>query len=110
MIDLSIIDNILYLLDEIGLKQVDLCSCLNINTSTFTTWKNRGTDPPAKYILLICEFLGITPYELLGNSKMEPINQTEDEAKLLSYYRQLNDIEKGILIGEAKAYAEKSRK
>ena len=110
MIDLSIIDNILYLLDEKSLKQADLCSCLKINTSTFTTWKNRKTDPPAKYILLICEFLGITPYELLGNSQKVTSNQTEDEAKLLSYYRQLNDIEKGILIGEAKAYAERSQK
>ena len=51
---MSIIYNMIEILKEKGLKQADLCSYLDINTSTFTTWKNYDRDPPAKYIMRIC--------------------------------------------------------
>ena len=106
---MSIINRITELLNGKGLKQKDLCVFLEINTSTFTTWKNRDTDPPAKYILRICEFIGITPYQLLSDklSDIEYSKLTNDEELLLSYFRELNDKDKGRILGEAKILSEK---
>lgn len=104
---LSIIDNILSLLKQKGLKQADLCNFIGINTSTMTNWKNRKTDPPAKYIIPICEFLNVSPHKLLvGKEKSSPTDLTADEQKLLTYYKDLNDIDKGIVIGRAEALLE----
>ena len=101
--DLSIIDNLLQLLDEKGLSQADLCKYLGINTSTMTNWKQRGTDPAAKYIIPICEFINVSPYKLLTGSEKQL--DSSDEELLITYYRQLNEKHKGIIIGEAKALA-----
>ena len=34
---------------------------LSIAPSTVTSWKTRGSDPPAKYIVAIADFLGVSP-------------------------------------------------
>ena len=100
---MSIIDNLLQLLDEKGLSQADLCKYLGTNTSTMTNWKQRGTDPAAKYIIPICEFIDVSPYMLLtGNEK--PLDSSDEEL-LLTYYRQLNEKHRGVILGEAKALA-----
>lgn len=60
-----------------------------------TNWKNRGTDPPAKYIIPICEFLDITPYLLLTNKEDLSINKLDvDENELIHIYKELSDISK----------------
>ena len=44
-----------------------LCEYLNINTSTMANWKTRNTDPPAKYIVGIAQFLNVSvEYILTG--------------------------------------------
>ncbi len=104
---MSIIYNIIEMLKEKGLKQADLCSYLEINTSTFATWKNRDTDPPAKYIMRICEFLSVSPYQLLGDTTTQYYLLSSDEEKLISFYRSLDEYSKGVILGEAKAMASK---
>ena len=108
---LSIIDDVLSYLNKNGLKQSDLCNYIGINTSTMTNWKNRKTDPPAKYIIPICEFLDVSPYVLLtGKEKNSPADQlTDDEQRLLTYFNKLSDIDKGIVIGRAEQLAETNK-
>lgn len=65
---MSIIERIVQIIDEKHLNQNELCKKLNIRNSTFSTWKTRNTDPPAKYILLICEFLNVSVDYLLGRT------------------------------------------
>lgn len=103
-----IIDNILYILKEKGLKQVDMCTYININTSTMTNWKNRKTDPPAKYIIPICEFLNVSPYLLL-TGKEKDLDLSTNEQKLLTYFKNLSDIDKGIVLGRAEQLAEQAK-
>lgn len=105
MIVLSIIMNILRILEKKGLTQTELCSAININTSTMTNWKNRNTDPPAKYIIPICEFLQVSPYFLLNGIESTPPVQelSTDEQRLLHMYSLLSDMEKGEILGELKA-------
>ncbi len=62
-------NNILFWLDKKNKKPSELCDALGISDSTFSTWKKRMTDPPAKYILPICEFLSISYYQLLGEDE-----------------------------------------
>ena len=42
-----------------------LAVALNIAPSTVTSWKVRGSDPPAKYIVEIANFLQVSPLWLL---------------------------------------------
>ncbi len=74
---MSIINNILKLLEEKGRNQKDLCAYLGIGTSTMSTWKKRNSDPPAKYIILICEFLEVSPEYLLTGKERTTSNITQ---------------------------------
>ncbi len=71
-----------------------------------TNWKNRNTDPPAKYIIPICEFLEVSPYYLL-TGKEKSSSLLNDEQELLNYYKELPTWEQQRLIGRAAALAEK---
>lgn len=59
-------------LDRRGLTAYGLCRHLGVATSVTTGWKQRGTDPPAKYVVRICEFLGCSISYFLTGSDTEP--------------------------------------
>jgi len=100
---MTIIDRVVYLLKDNRLKQADLCKYLDIQYNVFTTWKTRGTDPPAKYIIQICAFLNVSPYYLLtGKEKSPSQNTDEHERELLNCYRKLSDFDKGEVLGDIK--------
>ncbi len=116
---LFIINNLLSLLEKNGLKQADLCEAIGISSSTMTNWKNRGTDPPSKHIIPICEFLNISPYILLtGKEKSsQTVELTADEQekiksvdakeqRLLNAFRSLPLEEQFCFIGKMEQAAE----
>ena len=92
VIFLSIIDNLIKLLNEKNIPQNELCAHLDITTSTFSTWKKRNSDPPSKYIIRICEFLRVSPEELLSGKKSESTMDELDEIekKLIFDFRSLS--------------------
>lgn len=103
---MSLINDILDVLNNKNKKQSELCAYLGINTSTMTNWKNRNTDPPSKYIIPICEFLDVTPYYLLtGKEKGTELPKNIPEQELLENYRKLSDFEKGEVLGDIKRRA-----
>ena len=102
---LSLINTILDIMKSKNKKQSALCAYLNINASTVTNWKSRNTDPPAKYIIPICEFLEVSPYYLLTGEEREH-TLPKDEQELLDCYKRLPEREKQRLIGRASAFAE----
>lgn len=68
---MSIIERVLFALKENSKKMSDLAVVLSLNTSTIANWKTRNTDPPARYIAPICEFLNISVEWLLtGKDEM----------------------------------------
>lgn len=89
---MSIINNLLNLLNQSNINQKELCSYLGVGTSTVSNWKTRGSDPPAKYIIPICEFLNVSPeYLLTGEERIVPT--THEKETLL-----LTDIENKLII------------
>lgn len=98
-----IINRILCLLEEKHLKAVDLCRYIGINTSTMTNWKNRGTDPPAKLIHPICEFLGVScEYLLTGQQEAKLIGS--EYAEWISLIQKLPREAQLEFKGELKGY------
>lgn len=63
---------------EKSLKKADLARLLQVNTSVIATWEKRGTNPPAEYLVRICEFLNISIYELLGIKNENKIQEAYD--------------------------------
>lgn len=93
------------LFDEIekrGLTAYALSKHLEIGTTTTTNWKQRKTDPPAKYIAPICEFLGCSlEYLLTGQeAKKAPAPEiSENGREMLELFEQLPDRDQLLLIG-----------
>ena len=102
---MEIIQRITALLDEKDKKATDLCDVLGIRTSTMSTWKTRNSDPPAKYIKQIADFLGVSVNYLLTGQEA-PVRKltSPDEDELLDLYRALPQNKKFEFIGELKGF------
>ena len=105
---MSIINRIVDLLKKNGASQADICNYIGIKYNVFTTWKTRETDPPAKYLVQICEFLNISlEYLLTGEEKSSPtVKMTADERELLEIYNNLSPKSQGQVKERAIVLAE----
>lgn len=95
-------------LDQKGLTAYALCKHLGVKTNTTTSWKQRGTDPPAKYIAQICEFLGCSLEYLLTGQEAEkaPVpGMSENGREMLELYEKLPEREQILLIGRLQEMA-----
>lgn len=100
-----ITQRILSLLEEKSLTATDLCRAIGINTSTMTNWKNRGTDPPAKMIIPICEFLGVSSdYLLTGKERSSKQDVLSEDSEWLALIHQLPHDAQLEFRGELKGY------
>lgn len=83
---MTICERMFCIMQEKNKKAADLCRRLNISTAQTTSWKKRNTDPPAKYLIEICNFLEVSIFELLGQ---EPNNEIDK-----IYKERNNEIER----------------
>ena len=106
-----ITQRILSLLEEKSLTATDLCRAIGINTSTMTNWKNRGTDPPAKMIIPICEFLGVSSdYLLTGKKRNSNQSVPSEDSEWLALIHQLPHESAEALIIAVAAMIEENNK
>jgi transcriptional regulator with XRE-family HTH domain len=97
------------LLEEKSLRAADLCRYLGINTSTMTNWKNRDTDPPAKFIAPICEFLNVSyEYLLTGTDSGSGFELDANDRELLELFHQLPERKQQRLIGYVERMVEET--
>lgn len=102
---MQIIERILRTLDEKDKMAVELCRLLNIQQSTFSSWKTREKDPPAKYLKTIADFLGVSLDYLITGKDVTPKKYTSsEEDELLELFRLLPDAKKYEFIGEIKGF------
>lgn len=106
---MTISERLFSMLDERGLRASGLCKHLGIGTNITTGWKQRGTDPPAKYIAPICEYLDCSlEYLLTGEeTKKEPApGISENGQEMLALYEQLPERQQVMLIGRLQEMVE----
>ena len=81
-----------------------LADYLQVSKSVVSTWKNRGTNPPAEYIERICEFLDISIEWLITGKEKE--NITTEEEKIIKAYRKADNRIKQIVKLNLEEYME----
>ncbi len=102
---MEIIERIYENLNKSGKKAYELCKELGIRTSTMSTWKTRTSDPPAKYMKTIADFLGVSlDYLLTGEESPVQKTTTIQEDELLNLFRSLPENKKYEFIGELKGF------
>jgi len=63
--NMKISEHIFQILREKNISQLELAEAIGTNQSTISDWKRHKTNPAANKILPICEFLEVSPEELL---------------------------------------------
>lgn len=102
---MTICERIFSIIDNKGLKTVDLARKLDIKQSVISNWRKRNTNPPMEYSLVICEFLGISIEELITGIPGNTI--TEEERELIEAYRRAGTTAKTAIMANAKILAPK---
>lgn len=82
---MTINDRMFTLMKTRNIKATEMANHLNINKTVISAWKNRGTNPPAEYIVQICELLKVSTKYLLTGKEDEELTQTEQQ--ILNAYR-----------------------
>lgn len=92
---MTVNERIFNLMERENIKNADLAKHLNVKNNVITNWKTRGTEPPIKYLVPICELLNVTIYELLDIKDKNDIQAAYDVADpgTQAAVRKLLDIE-----------------
>ena len=104
----TISDKIFELLKEKGMSQKEFAQRTGIAESSISDWKKKRTNPVSDKILIICEVLDVTPYELLsgtehtGNRSRDNntyvISKETEIGMLVETYQKLNtDAQKRVM-------------
>lgn len=103
-------------LKERGMSQKRFSEETGIAQSSISDWKRKKTNPASDKIMIICQVLNVTPYELLegkdkNGSPEDPSDyilvkkNSELGAALLSFF-SMNEDKKERIIGYVKALSE----
>ena len=65
----TVSDRLFELLKERKMTQKEFAQRTGIAESSISDWKKKRTNPVSDKILIICEVLGVSPYELLSGAE-----------------------------------------
>ena len=110
---MTISQKIFEIIDARGISQKEFSEATGIPQSTISDWRKKNTNPASDKILIICETLDISPYELLSNVKEDgnrasrvkcrTIADGTEESVLLDMYDSLDEKSRGRLLGYIEA-------
>ena len=104
-------------LEKRGITQIEFANKTGISQSTISDWRRKGTNPSADKIMIICEVLDISPYELLQGTENKKhkeyrpidyivIDKESEEYQVIEAYQSLDLDAKKRLEGYMKALKE----
>jgi len=70
-------ERIFEMLNEKGISQKEFSELTGISQSTISDWKRKKTNPASDKIMLICDVLNVTPYELLSGIEKSKYTQLD---------------------------------
>lgn len=108
---MNISERIFEILKEKKITQKEFSDRTGISQSTISDWKRKKMNPSSDKIMLICDVLDITPYELLSgieNESYRPLDyvvldKTSKDYELLEAFRTLDSDKKNRLLGYLQA-------
>ena len=110
---MTISEKIFEILDTKGISQRAFSIATGIPQSTISDWRKKKTNPASDKILVICDFLEISPYQLLSNIKEDGFRATKmsyriivegtDEDQLIEAYEKLDTKARARLLGYIEA-------
>ena len=113
---MTISEKIFSLLETRGMSQKEFSERTGIAQSTISDWKRKKTDPVSQKILIICEVLRVTPYELLsetegkGKRGKRPevimLDKSSEAGQLMETYLSIDEKMQQRLLGYLKALTE----
>ena len=117
---MTISEKIFSLLETRGMSQKEFSERTGIAQSTISDWKRKKTDPVSEKILIICEVLGVTPYELLsgtegkGKRGKRPevimLDKSSEAGQVMETYLSMDEKMQQRLLGYMKAMKELTEK
>ena len=108
-------ERIFELMDKKGLSLTEFSKATGISHSTISDWRRKKTNPSADKILVICDILGVSPYELLQDTykinkeslkNYRIISEGTDSYQLLLDFENLTASKKERLLGYLNALKE----
>lgn len=114
---MTISEHIFELLEEKRISQKTFSDRTGIAQSTISDWKRKKTNPAADKIMVICDVLEVTPYELLSCTEAAGKGMTDyfmlgkgtEEYVLVEKYRSLKQSDKGRIWGYMQSLWEKKK-
>lgn len=105
---MDIVDRIRQLANQKKVSLTKIERALGFGNGTIGKWVKQS--PSCEKIKLVADYLSTsTDYLIYGGSKsVNPLDK--DEKELLTYYKELDDYEKGRVIGKAEELAEAARR
>lgn len=110
---MTISEKIFTLLEERDMSQKEFSERTGIAQSTISDWKRKKTNPVSEKILIICEVLRVTPYELLSategtgkrsnKSDVVLLEKNSEAGQVMADYLGLNEKQQQRLLGYMKA-------
>ena len=61
-------ERIFKIMEDRGMSQIDFSRKTGISQSTISDWKRKKTNPAADKIMVICDVLNVSPYDVLQDT------------------------------------------
>ncbi len=93
---MTVSERIFKIMEEKGISQIDFSRGTGIAQSVISDWKRKKTNPGSDKIMLICDVLGVSPYEVLQDTSIRRKKRDNDYIIVNSgteYYEFLVEIE-----------------
>ena len=113
---MTISEKIFNLLEDLDMSQKEFSERTGIAQSTISDWQRKKTNPVSEKILIICEVLGVTPYELLSEtegtgkrsneSEIVILEKNSEAGKVMTEYLGMDEKKQQRLLGYMRALKE----